>query len=726
MLKRHSFLGAVALFAALGAAHAQDDEPVEKRFYFVAGGNHTESDKQRGADGTAGFNVGFGKRITKRFGIELKGIFKNFDPDRSDRADGQPPATELLQYDTKALSIDLFYHLAGYSKWDPYIVAGLGRSDAEVRGTNADGDVQSDVDYNTGEIGVGVRNEFTEKGTAVRLDARYRVEKVASATGTLSDQEDDLNDFDDIVINFDFVIPFGARKVDAVDRPNPESQHDGRFYLVPTVQYSRPDGNRFGDDDIGFGLAFGKQYNDNSSIEFRVSQNDLDPQGTSNGTPLYDSWEILSFGVDLLLHREIYPKLQPYLLLGVGYQKNKIDNALPAATGTTLAAGDRKFDGYTIDYGFGVQSRGYRSLVGWRADVRNRHVTLDRDQDEGLDSRTSFEDVIVNVGAVIPLGANPYKRRDREEAAKRAAEAAAEAAAAAAAAEARRKADAEAAALAAAAVPEPKDSDGDNVLDEDDKCPNTPEGVTVDETGCELDGDNDGVKDSKDKCPNTPEGVTVDADGCELDSDNDGVKDSVDSCPNSPAGAEVDEKGCERDNDNDGVVNSLDQCPNSPEGLAVDAVGCTKAAQVIILEGVNFKTNSAELELNAKTILNKTAESLNLAPGLRVEIGGHTDWVGPAAYNKRLSNKRAESVKSYLISRGVSSSNLETQGYGESTPVADNKTADGRARNRRVELKTLGGDNGAEPAASDDTSDGDSSAEGKEGVDELVDVLTDE
>jgi len=265
MLKKHSLLSALALMAAFGAANAQDGEPVEKRFYFVGGGNFTEGDKERGAEFTSGFNVGIGKRLTRRFALELKAAFKNFDADSTDRPDGDP--NRPLNADTKSLSLDLFYHLGGYSKWDPYVVLGAGYSDYEARSVdNAGNPITGDIDFFTAEIGVGVRNEFTERGSAIRLDVRYRREDASSASGDFDGADDsgDFPDFDDLVINFDFVVPLGARQVDAVDRPNPDNLLDRRFYLVPSVQYSRPDGNRFGDDNFGYALAFGRNYSDNA------------------------------------------------------------------------------------------------------------------------------------------------------------------------------------------------------------------------------------------------------------------------------------------------------------------------------------------------------------------------------------------------------------------------------------------------------------------------------
>jgi OOP family OmpA-OmpF porin len=210
-------------------------------------------------------------------------------------------------------------------------------------------------------------------------------------------------------------------------------------------------------------------------------------------------------------------------------------------------------------------------------------------------------------------------------------------------------------------------------------------------TGCfgtpvaEGDADGDGVVDSKDQCPGTPAGVKVDAMGCELDSDGDGVVDSKDQCPGTPAGATVDAKGCELDSDGDGVVDSKDECPNTPEGATVDDRGC---ALGITLMGVRFKLNSDELTVQSEAILDSVAESLKARRDVTsVLVVGHTDSTGDAAYNLSLSERRAKSVMDYLVSQGVDSGILSSKGMGESAPVADNNTAEGRAKNRRVELK---------------------------------------
>jgi len=240
------------------------------------------------------------------------------------------------------------------------------------------------------------------------------------------------------------------------------------------------------------------------------------------------------------------------------------------------------------------------------------------------------------------------------------------------------------------------DEDEDGVADDADDCPNTPLGWPVDRRGCPLDSDHDGVPDGIDECPGTPEGATVDKRGCPSDSDGDGVFNGIDECPNTPAGVAVDEIGCPLDSDGDGVPDGVDKCPDTPKKVKVDAKGCPLAAplftpdkKALILEGVNFETNSEKLTEDSRATLDRVAESLRAYPDVRVEIGGHTDSRNTEAYNLDLSRRRAESVKAYLVSEGVEAKQLETMGYGEAKPIATNKTIVGMARNRRVELKKI-------------------------------------
>ena len=236
----------------------------------------------------------------------------------------------------------------------------------------------------------------------------------------------------------------------------------------------------------------------------------------------------------------------------------------------------------------------------------------------------------------------------------------------------------------------PKDADGDGVMDDKDKCPNTPAGTAVDITGCAKDTDGDGVADASDKCPNTRAGTPVDATGCPKDQDNDGVTDSLDKCPNTRAGTPVDATGCPKDLDGDKVPDGIDRCPNTAAGTEVDAVGCpvlfVEPGKAVVLQGVNFQTGKAILLPESQATLDRVAESLNGNTDITVEVGGHTDATGSARTNERLSHARANAVKDYLVSKGVSASRLTTKGYGPSKPVATNATAEGRASNRRVEL----------------------------------------
>jgi len=200
------------------------------------------------------------------------------------------------------------------------------------------------------------------------------------------------------------------------------------------------------------------------------------------------------------------------------------------------------------------------------------------------------------------------------------------------------------------------------------------------------DSDGDGVTDDKDRCPTTPAGRKVNAAGCELDSDGDGVVDGLDKCPNTPAGRKVNAEGCELDSDGDGVVDGLDQCPDTPKGDKVDSKGCTLPS-TIILKGVNFDNDSAALRPEATAILNDAAATLKRYPSLKIEVAAHTDSRSDDAYNQQLSEKRAHAVFDYLVASGVAADRMTAKGYGESNPVADNGTEEGRFQNRRVELR---------------------------------------
>jgi outer membrane protein OmpA-like peptidoglycan-associated protein len=118
------------------------------------------------------------------------------------------------------------------------------------------------------------------------------------------------------------------------------------------------------------------------------------------------------------------------------------------------------------------------------------------------------------------------------------------------------------------------DSDGDGVLNNRDRCADTPAGAQVNGFGCPADNDGDGVANGIDKCPNTAVGAIVDAAGCTHDSDGDNIADGIDKCPDTPAGVLVDSTGCPRDSDGDGIADGLDRCSATPKGATVDALGC--------------------------------------------------------------------------------------------------------------------------------------------------------
>jgi len=249
------------------------------------------------------------------------------------------------------------------------------------------------------------------------------------------------------------------------------------------------------------------------------------------------------------------------------------------------------------------------------------------------------------------------------------------------------------------------DNDGDGIPDTEDQCPDLAEDFDgfQDEDGCpDLDNDQDSIPDKIDRCPNEPEDFDGDQDndGCPdlvKDSDNDGVPDNVDRCPLQAEDIDgfQDDDGCpDLDNDLDGIPDEVDNCPNSPETFNgyQDEDGCPDEKPIeekFILRGVNFESGSAALTPDSYSVLDDVVRSLQAYPEVRVEIRGHTDSQGPAGFNLELSQKRADSVKQYLINSGIDPARLTTVGVGEEEPVAPNSNAEGRAQNRRIEFRRL-------------------------------------
>ncbi|MEW5756873.1 MAG: OmpA family protein [Pseudomonadota bacterium] len=201
-----------------------------------------------------------------------------------------------------------------------------------------------------------------------------------------------------------------------------------------------------------------------------------------------------------------------------------------------------------------------------------------------------------------------------------------------------------------------------------------------------ADQDFDGVEDAADQCPGTTRGANVDEAGCASDLDGDGVADSADRCVRTPAGIKVNLYGCPMDADNDGVADVYDLCPKTKAGATANSAGCGPA-QTVVLEGVNFERNSARLTPDSRRVLEEVVTKLRDKPHLKVEVAGHTDDHGPDRINRTLSQRRAESVRAYLRGLGIPEQQLSAKGYGADAPRASNTTEEGRAANRRVELR---------------------------------------
>lgn len=287
----------------------------------------------------------------------------------------------------------------------------------------------------------------------------------------------------------------------------------------------------------------------------------------------------------------------------------------------------------------------------------------------------------------------------------------------------------------------PKDSDHDAVSNRRDKCPDVP-GVWAFKGCPDPDRDHDGILDSVDHCPDIPgvpnamgcpdkdlDSVADDIDACpdvagpvELkgcpDRDHDGIADKDDLCPDQSGPAKY--HGCP-DRDGDGVPDNEDRCPDTP-GLPVfqgcpdtdgdgipdiedrcptkpgpaDNHGCPVIKTEIIEQikkrlafaatAIQFETGKAVIKKQSFPILNEIVKLLNEYPDYYMTIDGHTDNVGKPAKNLELSKQRANSVRNYFISKGVKSDRLVADGHGDTQPVGNNKTAKGRAQNRRVAM----------------------------------------
>ncbi len=254
------------------------------------------------------------------------------------------------------------------------------------------------------------------------------------------------------------------------------------------------------------------------------------------------------------------------------------------------------------------------------------------------------------------------------------------------------------------------DSDGDGLRDDVDSCPDEAEDFDKfeDEDGCpELDNDSDGINDDVDKCPLDPEDMDgwQDEDGCpesDDDLDGDGILNKDDQCVNDPEDKDgfEDEDGCpDLDNDNDNIADKDDKCPDTAgvpqkQGCPFEKVQVTLKG-IVIKDKIFFEYNKATIKEESFGLLNDVASTIKAYPRIKlIEIGGHTDHAGSEKYNADLSQKRAESVRTYLVEKGVEEARLTAKGYGESKPLVplpeDGKeTKEGAEKNRRVEFNIL-------------------------------------
>ncbi len=255
-----------------------------------------------------------------------------------------------------------------------------------------------------------------------------------------------------------------------------------------------------------------------------------------------------------------------------------------------------------------------------------------------------------------------------------------------------------------------KDTDGDGIYDYEDECPETP--GLPEFNGC-PDTDGDGIEDRNDECPNTP--GLPEFNGCP-DTDGDGIPDHLDACPNTPGLAEY--NGCP-DTDGDGIPDNEDDCPETPgpkanngcpwpdrdgdgvpdkDDLCPDLIGtvanngCPEVTEAVkkalnsYAKTILFDTGKASIKDQSAGVLNDIIGIMKEYPNAKFVIEGHTDSVGSDKLNMKLSKDRAESVENYLQANGIDDDRLTHQGFGEDRPLDSNKTREGRANNRRVEI----------------------------------------
>jgi OmpA-OmpF porin, OOP family len=364
----------------------------------------------------------------------------------------------------------------------------------------------------------------------------------------------------------------------------------GEYSITPFIGGYNFEGNQDLKNAPVYGLRGGYNFTKNWGVE-GIFNYVATEYTTLAGNP---DVNVYGFGIEGLYHFMPESRFVPFLAVGAGGQRYN------------ASGGIKDRDKFTVDYGAGLKYFLTDNLA-LRADVR--HVILPL--------HDHYNNLLYTVGLSFSFGGE--KKAPEVVTSARAAEPVAE-----------------------ASVKVIRDTDGDGVPDELDKCPDTPTGVKVDKDGCPIDSDKDGVPDYLDKCPGTPAGVKVDKDGCP-----------------PPA------------------VKKAAPAP------AMEKAIVEKGRATLIVE---FDTDKSVVKKKYNEEIGKLAAVMKKYTDIKITIEGHTDNVGGAKYNQKLSERRAEAVKTYLVKEfGIETSRLSAIGYGLTKPVASNTTKEGRQKNRRVE-----------------------------------------
>jgi OOP family OmpA-OmpF porin len=482
----------------------------------------------------------------------------------------------------------------------------------------------------TATLGVGFNWRLGRGDYTIRGEYRTRMEF------------DDNQDFNDglftLGVQYDFTGPHRITRTGPSTRPIGDSV--GAYYVGSAIIWNDDDADRATDDSVsGINLMAGWHFTEHLTVEGLLGYSDV--KGYCNPPDCYPDQKLLDISANLLGFYDREATFAPYAMVGIGFLGKKSDE------GPQYVRNGGTDNRPTVSWGLGLKWRVNDSRWSVRGEYRGRLAYR---------SNTTLDDRLMTIGVEYDFGRKSGRRMPPQD-------------------------------------NQLIDTDGDGVLDIWDECENTPPGVQVTSRGCELqnidrDSDGDRVFDHRDDCPDTPPGVPVDPRGCPQDTDRDGVTTDKDRCPGSRPGAEVNEFGCENDVDNDGVPDHRDDCPNTRRGVEVDIYGC-EIGDVIELPGVNFQSGSDLLLPGAEKNIEVAAQTLNANPNLRIEVVGHTDNTGRTIDNQGLSERRAKTVFDFLFVYGVDPSRLSYRGYGETRPIADNTTPEGRAKNRRVELRVI-------------------------------------